>query len=374
MEAKTFTVDNTADLMALRERELGAEHNQWQARLSGVLTIADLQRVIGELAGDTAYITTQKDGFAIAVPKFREALLCMVRVSADAAINSVVGFGDALLKAHPGRKTVARKRGLALRAQREFRTVQEHAREALTLVTDLSVEITYWRTRTEGCIRGVSECRAVARTFADGAEAQFAQAQELLVAAQGDCVRVEEAYRTAKKHQSRLGRVNTGRLGINLMFEIPTLDTAFEAAEQVMRTAQENLVGVNAQRDAARAELDAWNSAQRSIEDVSTRLRALDPALSLAERTLDEHRARLTDGTNAALEVEKFFGGLDSRTAEWDTITSASMLAEAVVELQQLLETNTRLTGVFITSPTVLDDELKRMAHSNVLPDCSALM
>lgn len=176
-----------------------------------VTTIADLQRVIGELAGDTAYITAQKDGFAMTVPKFQETLVRMVRVSSDAAISSVVRFGDALSKPYKSRKTVARKRGLALRAQREFRTVHEHAREAVALATDLRVEISHWRTRTEDCIRGLGECRAIAGRFADGAQAQFAQAQELIPAAQGECLRVEEAYRSTKEHHSRLGRVNTGR-------------------------------------------------------------------------------------------------------------------------------------------------------------------
>ena len=358
-----------------------------------VSTITDLQRVIGELAGDTAYITAQKDGFAIAVPKFQETLVRMVRVSSNAAISSVVGFGDALLKPYTGRKTVARKRGLALRVQREFHTVHEHAREALALATELSVEILYWRTRTEDCTRGLSECRAIAGNFADGAQAQFAQAQELIAAAQGDCVRVEEAYRTAKMHQSRLGRVNTGRyilhhqaiflwfnfvsfrLGINLRFEIPGLDTALEAAEKVMRTAQANLAAVEAQRDAARAELDAWQAEQRAIEDISTRLRASGPALALAERTLDDHCVRFADGAHTALDVGVFFGGLVARTAERGVITSAPALAEAVVKLQQLLDTNMRLTGVFITSPSVLNDELKRLADSNVPPDwLSSLM
>ena len=49
-------------------------------------------------------------------------------------------------------------------------------------------------------------------------------------------------------------------------------------------------------------------------------------------------------------------------------ITSAPTLAEAVAKLQQLLETNMRLTGVFITSPALLNDELKLLGDANVLP------
>lgn len=142
-----------------------------------------------------------------------------------------------------------------------------------------------------------------------------------------------------------------------------------------MHTAQANLAAVEAQRDAARAELDAWQAEQRTIEDVSTRLRASEPALTLAERTLDDYCARLTDGAHAALDVGVFFGGLVARTAEWGVITSAPALVEAVVKLQQLLDTNMRLTGVFITSPAALDDELKRLADSNIPPDwLSSLM
>jgi len=343
-----------------------------------VTTVADLQRVIGELAGDTAYITTQKDGFAIAVPKFREALSRIIRLSSNSAISSVITFGDALLQKNPyTRKTVARRRGLALRAQREFRTVHEHAREALALATKLSDELAYWRTRAEECTWGVNECRALARQFTDNAAAQCAQTEELMAVSQGDCARVEEAYRSAKQHQSRVSRVNTGRLGINLMFEIPKLDTALEAAAQVLRTAQASLAAAEAQRNAARAELDAWREEQRAIEDLSTRLQALGPALALAERTMDEHRARLTNGANAALDVGVFFGGLVARTAEWGAITTAPALAEAVVKLQRELETSTRLTGVFsssIESPDVLNDELKRLANSNVPPDGLSLL
>ena len=167
------------------------------------------------------------------------------------------------------------------------------------------------------------------------------------------------------------------RLGINLRFEIPKLDTALEAAEQVMRTAQASLAAVEAQRNAARAELDAWRAEQRAIDDLSTRLQALGPAFTLAERTMDEYRARLTNGANAALDVGVFFGGLVARTVEWGAITSATALAEAVIKLQRELETDTRLTGVFIDSDEssdVLNDELKRLADSNVPPDGLSLL
>ncbi|KAF8267014.1 hypothetical protein EI94DRAFT_86218 [Lactarius quietus] len=198
----TGPVDHFADLRALRERLRGerTQHEQWHTRLSGgrVSTIADLQRVTGELADDAAHISTQTDGFAISVPNFREALVRTIRVSADAAISSVVGLGDSLLQLSVGRSTVARTRGLALRAQREFRTVHEHAREALTLATDLGVEITYWRTRAESCARGVRECRVLAGEFARGAEAQVTQAQERIAAALADSERATQAHQSAQ--------------------------------------------------------------------------------------------------------------------------------------------------------------------------------
>ncbi|KAI9452386.1 hypothetical protein BJY52DRAFT_936504 [Lactarius psammicola] len=201
----TGPIDHFADLKALRERLRGerTQHEQWHSRLSGgaVSTIADLQRVTGELADDTAQISAQTDGFAIVVPNFREALVRTIRVSADAAISSVVGLGDSLLQLSTRRTTVARTRGLALRAQREFRTVHEHAREALVLATDLSVEITYWRTRAESCARGVRECRTLAGEFARGAQAQVTQAQERIRAALADCERATQAYRSAENRK-----------------------------------------------------------------------------------------------------------------------------------------------------------------------------
>lgn len=379
----TGPIDHFADLKALRERLRGerTQHEQWHSRLSGgaVSTIADLQRVTGELSDDAAHISAQTDGFAIVVPNFREALVRTIRVSADGAISSVVGLGDALLQLSAGRTTPARTRGLALRAQREFRTVHAHAREALTLATDLAVEITYWRTRAESCARGVRECRALAGEFARGAEAQATQAQERIAAALADCAHATQAYQSAQGHQRSYKRArrirNIFTLGIGALFDIGGLDAAVRAAEQVMRTAQANRGAAEGRRDGSRAELDARHAEQRAIEDVSARLDALGPALVLAERALDEHRARLTDGANAAFDVGVFFGGLVARTAAWDVIASAPALAAAVVKLQRLLDANTRLTGVFITSPAVLNDELMRLADSNVPPDeLSALM
>ena len=164
----------------------------------------------GELANDAAHISTQTSGFEITVPNFREALARTIRVSADAAISSVVGLGDSLLHLSAGRASVARSRGLALRAQREFRTVHEQAREALELATDLGVEITYWRSRAESCARGVRECRELAGEFARGAEAQVTLARERIATALADSERATQAYQSAqdrKRSHKRARRI-----------------------------------------------------------------------------------------------------------------------------------------------------------------------
>jgi hypothetical protein len=162
--------------------------------------------VTGELADDATHISAQTDGFAITVPNFREALVRTIRVSADAAISSVVGLGDSLLRLSAERSTVARTRGLALRAQREFRTVHEQAREALTLATDLGVEITYWRTRAESCARGVRDCRTLAGEFARGAEAQVTLTQERIAVALADSERATQAYQSAQDRKQSYRR------------------------------------------------------------------------------------------------------------------------------------------------------------------------
>jgi hypothetical protein len=142
-----------------------------------------------------------------------------------------------------------------------------------------------------------------------------------------------------------------------------------------MNTAQANQRAAEAQRDNASAELNARRVEQSALKNVSTQLQVLGSALALAASVLDEHRARLTDGANAAFDVGVFFGGLVARTAAWSVITSALALAGAVKNLQNFLDANTSLTGVFVTSPVLLNDELKRLADSNIPPDeLSALM
>lgn len=97
---------------------------------------------------------------SIAVPKYRDALVrTMVCVSADAAISTVMRFGGApLVTPYAGCNTDA--------CTCEFRTVHEYAREALTLATDLRVEIAHWCTCAEDCTCDLGECRAIAGTSA----------------------------------------------------------------------------------------------------------------------------------------------------------------------------------------------------------------
>ncbi|KAF8266760.1 hypothetical protein EI94DRAFT_1786775 [Lactarius quietus] len=380
---KMITVDHFADLKALRERleEGRAQHNQWHSRLSKgiVSTIADLQRVTSELAGDTSRISAQADSFAAAVPKFREALLHSVRASADSAISSVVVFGDALLQLSAGHTTVAHTRRLALRTQHEFHTVHEHTRKALALATDLGVEITYWRTHTEVCAHGVNECHALAGRFAEGAEAQLALVQERISVSQRDSSQAVEAYNSARRHRERCEDARTIRnlltFGLGEVLDIGGFTRSVENAGRTMHTAQANQRAAEGQRDSASAELNARRAEQGALKNVSTQLQALGSALALAASALDEHRARLTDGTNAAFAVSVFFGGLVARTAAWDVIASAPALAGAVKNLQKFLDANTGLTGAFVTSPALLNDELKRLADSNIpLDEPSALM
>ena len=170
----------------------------------------------GQLANDAAHISTQTDGLAITIPNFREALVRTIRVSADAAISSVVGLGDSLLHLSAGRTTVAHTRGLALRAQRGFHNVHEQAREALELATDLGVEITYWRSRAESCARGVRECRELAGKFARGAKAQVTQAQERIAAALADSERATQAYQSAQDRKRSYRRARRIRYVLHL--------------------------------------------------------------------------------------------------------------------------------------------------------------
>ena len=157
--------------------------------------------------------------------------------------------------------------------------------------------------------------------------------------------------------------------GIGEVFDIGKFTRSVENAERTMYTAQTNRSAAVEQQDSARVELEAWRAEQRTIEDVSTQLEALGSTLALTASALDEHRTRLADVVSTAFDVSVLFGGLVARTAPWDVITSAPALVAAVMKLQQELNTNARLTGVFITSPTMLNDELKRLADSNVPPD-----
>ncbi len=165
--------------------------------------VSDLKRVTSELASDAANICAKKDSFAIAVPNFRQALVRASRVSADAAISTVVELGDALLQLSAGSITVGHTREFALDAQRQFRAMHEQTREALALAADLGVEITYWRTRAESCTRDVGDCRTLAGRFVDGAEAQLACAQERITVAQNDCASAMRAYSSAANKHSR---------------------------------------------------------------------------------------------------------------------------------------------------------------------------
>ncbi|KAI0250849.1 hypothetical protein BJV78DRAFT_1154801 [Lactifluus subvellereus] len=284
----------TAELRE-RLRQERTQHEQWHQSLSigAVSTVSDLRRKTGELANEAALISAQTEGFAVTVPNFRDALKRTIRISADSAILSVVRLGDAVTQLSAHRTTIARTRARW---------------PVLALASDLGVEITSWRSRTESCVRGVEECRTLAGHFSDAAEMQVALSpQERIATASGDC-------------------------------ESATVTRTYEESAQ---------------------------DRSRGYKRAAT----IRSALVLAQNVLDDYRARLGDGVNTAFDVSVFFGGLVACTAAWDVIASASTLAEAVVKLQRLLDANTHLTGVFITSPSVLNNPLSQLADSNIPAD-----
>ncbi|KAH9025703.1 hypothetical protein EDB83DRAFT_1934537 [Lactarius deliciosus] len=95
---RTVSDDLKAPRVRLQEERTPHEQchaHHWVPVFITVSTIADLQRVTRKLANDDdTYISAQTDDLAIVVPNFREALGRTIRVSADAAMTSVLRPGN----------------------------------------------------------------------------------------------------------------------------------------------------------------------------------------------------------------------------------------------------------------------------------------
>ncbi|KAI0302874.1 hypothetical protein B0F90DRAFT_1667474 [Multifurca ochricompacta] len=135
-----------------REQE---EHAQWHHRQQSSAGVVQGTRVGG-------------GGFTITVPNFLGALVRTIHVPIENAISSVIRLGDSILKLSENYRhnnhqrtiittMIGTTRALALRSQREFRSIHERTMEALELTSEINVEITYWITLTEIYLRGLQE-------------------------------------------------------------------------------------------------------------------------------------------------------------------------------------------------------------------------
>ncbi|CCM02015.1 uncharacterized protein FIBRA_04091 [Fibroporia radiculosa] len=150
--------------------------------------------------------------------------------------------------------------------------------------------------------------------------------------------------------------------------DIGGLNSQINAAKGALNDAENNLS--TAQQDYKSAE-DAVNDARGEVDRINGYLPDLQNLRETfrRERTqFDTLHGKMHDFVNLCLDVAVFFGSLTAQSSPMQFVHTAKGLADMVLKVQGIVESNVKLAGPFLTAPDGLDATLKQIAQSTVPP------
>ena len=118
----------------------------------------------------------------------------------------------------------------------------------------------------------------------------------------------------------------------------------------------------------AQSILDASNRDLQTFKDLQGKLNGLTGPLQSLRSTLDSQRLKIIDIVKTAFDIVVFIGSLTSTSAPLESIRTAADLAQGIQKLQELIQTNAKLSGPFVSNPSIMDDGLKTIIAAADVP------
>ncbi|KAF8647330.1 hypothetical protein AX16_006792 [Volvariella volvacea WC 439] len=261
----------------------------------------------------------------------------------------------------------------ALVVHKRFQHLYERSDGMMKLASNLSTELTAQLGASEGKVTRLNKLQEVADGLRRGAEARESAAQEKRATAEASVRKAQETKREAEKKRdsSRTSRIvrDIFTFGLGEIGDWGGLNEAIRYADKLIESAQRNAQAAyddiraaeNTLRD-VRREIDQFHSLRSSVTSYRGTLESTrTQAIALKDKNLEL--------ANKSLDISTYLGGLVARTETIKTKLSAAQFARAILSVEQLLLTPTKVKGLLLDRPERLESTMEIIARSDEVAD-----
>ncbi|KAI0086012.1 hypothetical protein BDY19DRAFT_374074 [Irpex rosettiformis] len=264
-------------------------------------------------------------------------------------------------------------KGQAAVVAKRFKDLYDDSTKMTERGGELTVELTARLGESESRIKRLNDLQSVADGLKKGAEVRAETMREKQSTAERSAERAQETKREAQRKRREAETARTIRdiftFGLGRLGDWFGLDEAVRYADKLVESCQRNLD--DAQRDMReaqnnlsniRSEVNRFIQLHSSIDsykgDVQTTMRL---AISLREKNMQLQ--------NTSFDISLFLGGLVARSETIQTKFTAAQFAKAIISVEQLLVTQTKVKGLIRDSPEKLEKTMQMIAKSDEIAD-----
>ncbi|KAF8145209.1 hypothetical protein K438DRAFT_1872435 [Mycena galopus ATCC 62051] len=297
-----------------------------------------------------------------------------LQAPAEAAVKGMVvlaGSIEALSKASedPDDALVKKCKGQAVTLKVRFEALYNTASGVLTAATNDSLELTQCITTMQTLQQDRSHQSALAKSIAKGQSDQLKTLDQALSTARQAVEAAQKTYDDALAKNRDAVDLNNSFLGglesifVNDPAGVEGTIQAIKAAESTLASSQTSLNDAQNAVLAMQAKVDALRDIQQLLDTLSHAMKSRFAEMGpLTSPILHVENMALDVGTALSILVGEAVGVLQFES-------TARGLAKSVMEIQNVMQTNSTLTGVFVGDPESMDATLKKIAESPAPPD-----
>ncbi|KAI0683166.1 hypothetical protein BC835DRAFT_1296841 [Cytidiella melzeri] len=264
-------------------------------------------------------------------------------------------------------------KGQAVVVAARFKALYDESTKMTKRAGDLNVELTAQLGESETRMTRINNLQEVADGLRKGAEVRAETMRCKKQTAEQSQRRAEETKREAERKRRDAQTARTIRdiftFGLGRIGDWGGLDEAVRYADRLIQSCQRNLQQAQYDMQAAestlsniRSELNRFSYLQSSLDSYKGQLQGtMRLAITLRDKNMQLQ--------NTSLDISLFLGGLVARTETIQTKLTPAQFAKAILAVEQLLVTPTRVAGLIQNDPQKLESTMEMIAKSDAVAD-----
>ena len=158
-------------------------------------------------------------------------------------------------------------------------------------------------------------------------------------------------------------------LGLGRLGDWGGLDAAIKYADKLVESCENELRVCEEDIRTARDNLAYIQSELVRFDQLQSNIKGYEGQLQSTNRQFIELNNKCRELTNLSFDISIFLGGLAARSETMRTKLTAAQFAKAVLSLQELMVTPTKVKGLLANNPTEYESTLEMISRGDEMDD-----